>query len=327
MSYSLVVGAPALAQEQFVAQQPYQQPPQGYPQPPQGYPQPRQGYPQPQQGYPNQQSVPFGNAQGQPIQPAQAPIDPMTTAMPMPVVTPSSNKPLQGGIEETGSGQDPSLSAGAAAFGARRPLQGGVEQRDRGMLNGGVEQRDPRMLNGGAQDNGGWQGTAQQGMADQGRPLQAGAQGNGPLSANASNDPDAGNQELDIEWDRWHNALQHAIQSGVLAKINVHDNIQFVWDARTQMMQSRYPNGTTAWYSCNVSPNRKITNIRITQSSRYPTYDQALLQAINDLQGNKILRYPNGSRRQIATQEAAVGTAPENNFQNMHYGDVERQRY
>lgn len=293
LSYSLAVGGQALAQEQF---------PQ-----------------QPQQVYPDQQYVPFGNAQGQPIQPAQGPVDPMSmpasTPMPVPVGTPSANKPLQGGVEETGTIQDPSLSGGAAAYGANRPLQGGVEQRDQGMLNGG------------AQDSGGWQGTAQQGMADRGGPLQAGAQGNGPLSASASSDPDAGNQELDIEWDRWHNALQHAIQSGVLAKINVHDNIQFVWDPRSQMMQSRYPNGTTAWYSCDVLPNRKIINIRITQPSRYPTFDQALFQAIAELQGNKILHYPNGSRRQMATQQAAVGTAAENNFQNLHYGDVERQRY
>src|ERR1700722_18279096 len=138
LSYSLVGGGQALAQEQLVAQQPYQSQ-QGYPGQQQGYPpqsqqqyqnQPQQGYPQPQPGYPNQPDVPFGNAQGQPIQPAQAPMDPMT--MPVPAVTPSASKPLQGGIEETGTVQDPSLSAGAAAFGANRPLQGGVEKRDRG---------------------------------------------------------------------------------------------------------------------------------------------------------------------------------------------------
>ncbi len=146
------------------------------------------------------------------------------------------------------------------------------------------------------------------------------------MQASASLDPDAGNQGLDIAWDQWRNRLMQAIQGNTLTRINVHDDVQFVWDPRTQMMQSRYPNGTSASYSCIVLPNLRIFNIRITLSSRYPTYDQAVLQAINDLQGNFILQYPQGSRRQSVSQEGIVSTAPQSSSQTYQFGDTERQR-
>lgn len=199
------------------------------------------------------------------------------------------------------------------------PLQGGVEQT---AIPGGVQGTG---LTGGAAN---WNAplNGQQGRTDQSQPLQGAASGSNPMELNASNDPDASNQELSIEWDRWRNNLMQAIQAGTVAKINVQNDVHFVYDPRTQMMQSRYPNGTSTWYSCNVLPNRRIINIRLTQSSRFPSYDQAVFQAINELQGNPILQYPYGSRRQIVTQEASVSTAPQSSSANYRFNDVEKLR-
>jgi hypothetical protein len=166
-----------------------------------------------------------------------------------------------------------------------------------------------------------------QARTDQWAPFQGSASQQAPMSLSAQNDPDASDQELQIDWDRWRNTLVQTIQMGTLTKINVHNDIHFVWDPRTQMMQSRYPNGVSAQYACDVLPNRRIINIRLMQSSRYPSFDQAVTQAINDLQGNRILVYPRGSRRQIVSQEASVITAAESQFQNFQFGDVERQRH
>jgi hypothetical protein len=173
-----------------------------------------------------------------------------------------------------------------------------------------------------------WSGTPQQGGMGQYQPnpLQGTASQN-PMALNASNDPDAGDQELMIDWDVWRNNLMQAIQSGTLAKINVQNDVHFVWDPGRQMMVTRYPNGTSAWYTLAVLPDRRIINVRLTQTSRFPTYDQAVLQAINDLQGNNLLTYPRGSRRQIVSQEANVRTAGQSQSQNFQFGDVERQRY
>lgn len=127
----------------------------------------------------------------------------------------------------------------------RAPLKGGVDLNSvQGdvqdtTLNGDAQNT---LLEGGAGDWGG-QLNGQQGSMDQSPNLQGGASGNGPLSGGASEDPDD-SPELSIEWDRWRNTLMQTIQSGVLANINVHNDVHFVWDPRTQMMQSRYPNGT-----------------------------------------------------------------------------------
>jgi hypothetical protein len=148
-----------------------------------------------------------------------------------------------------------------------------------------------------------------------------------PLAGVAGNDPDANDQELQIQWDLWRNTLMNAIQNGTLAKINVQNDVHFVLDPAKQMMVSRYPNGTSAWYAIDVLPNRKITNVRLTQRTRYPSYDQAVLQAINDLQGSSILTYPAGSKRQLVSQEASVKTAGESSSTDVKFGDVEKQRY
>lgn len=200
-----------------------------------------------------------------------------------------------------------------------KPLQGGIEQSE---VRGGAEDK---ILEGGAGDES-WQMDAQQGMKDGAQPLQGNATDN-TLSGNASEDPDENNQELAIEWDRWRNNLIQAIQANTIKNINVHNNIHFVWDPRTQMMQSRYPNGTSVWYFLNVLPNRKIINVRLTQNSQFPSYDRAVIDAILALNGNKILQYPRGSKRQIVAQEANVSTAAQTSIQNFNFGDVERQQY
>jgi hypothetical protein len=157
--------------------------------------------------------------------------------------------------------------------------------------------------------------------------LQGSAGAQDPMSLGIGNDPDANDQELQIQWDLWRNTLMQSIQAATLAKINVQNEVNFVLDPVKQMMVSRYPNGTSAWYSLDVLPNRKITNVKLTQRTRFPSYDQAVLQAINDLQGSNILTYPAGSKRQIVSQEASVKTAGESSSQDYKFGDVEHQRY
>src|SRR5207253_363884 len=106
-------------------------------------------------------------------------------------------------------------------------------------------------LQGGVQETGVIPGGAQ----DSSAALQGGAGANDPLSAGINADPDANDQQLQIDWDRWRNNLMQAIQAGTLAKINVQNDVNFVYDPRSQMMLSRYPNGTSAWYSIDVLPD------------------------------------------------------------------------
>jgi len=225
---------------------------------------------------------------------------PSPEPMPVPVAAPQARQPLQGGIEQN------ALNGGAHGTG----LSGGIQGNG---LSGGVE-------------GGGWAGQAQQGaMGQGGAPLQ-GSAGQGGFSLGAANDPDAADQELQIQWDFWRNRLMQAIQNGTLTKINVQNDINFVWDQRQQMMVSRYASGASTWYAIDVLPDRRIVNIKLTQRSPFQSYDQAVLQAINDLQGNEILRYPAGSKRKIVSQESRVQTGAGSGSQYFQFGDVERQR-
>lgn len=124
---------------------------------------------------------------------------PVPEPMPVPVGAPQPGKPLQGGLNYN-------------------ELWGGAQQTG---LTGGVEGSGGAALTGGAQSNG-RVGTPKPGMADQWRtgPLKGGAAQN-PMALAVTNDPDAGNQELEIEWVRWRNTLMQAIQAGTLAKINL----------------------------------------------------------------------------------------------------------
>ena len=227
---------------------------------------------------------------------------PAMEPMPVPVVGPKLKKPLQGKLEQSG-------------------LQGGAQGTG---LTGGAQGTG---LTGGAEDSA-WNGNSQQATMDQSRQGQLqGSNSQARAALNAANDPDAGDQELQIEWDRWRNTLMQTIQAGTVQKINVHNDINFIWDPRQQMMVIRYPMGTSTWYSCDVLPDRRIINIKLLGSSGYQGYDQAVLQAISALQGNSILRYPQGSKRKIVNQQASVSTAGASQNQNFQFGDVERQRY
>lgn len=241
-------------------------------------------------------SIRVGAAQDQPSVPDQ-------TVMPPPEQTPAM-QPLQGSVEQTRREKRETSLKGGANSSEQPGLTGGAQSGPEGIL----------------QPSGpGAYGTPN------GQPMQ-GYAGQNPFPLSASGDPDEFDQQLQIDWDAWRNRLIQAIQMSTLAKINVHNDVNFVLDPRRRMMVSRYPLGLSAWYSCDVLPNGRIINIRLTQSSQFPSFDQALMQSIWELQGNSILVYPRGSRRQSVTQEASVRTAGETQTQNVQFGDVETQR-
>ena len=228
--------------------------------------------------------------------------------------------PLQGRVEEKGTG---SLKNDLEAKLDQMELEGGAQGNG---LRGGVQGNG---LQGGVQGNGlqgGVQQTGLNGQADANGPLQATASMGGPMSAGIGNDPDGTDQQLQIDWDRWRNTLTQAIQAGTINKINIHNDQNFVIDPRRNMMVSRFPEGISTQYSCDVLPNGRIINIRLMQSSGYQAYDQAVMQSIFDLQGSPILRYPGNSHRQIVNQQASVISSMHSNFKNFKFGDVETQR-
>lgn len=229
-----------------------------------------------------------------------------------------ADEPLQGRVEDSHEKTKAEMKADFEAKLDQMELQGGAQGNG---LQGGVQGGGVSPLQGAAGGYNPLQGST---AAAGGNPLQGGVDGGGrPLNGGVSDDPDLA---LQVDWDRWRNTLTHAIQAGTINKINVHNDANFVLDPRRNMMVSRFPEGISTQYSCDVLPDGRIINIRMMLSSRYPAYDQAVMQSIMDLQGSPILRYPNGSRRQIVNQQASVYASMNTHFENFHFGDIEHQR-
>lgn len=139
-----------------------------------------------------------------------------------------------------------------------------------------------------------------------------------------SQDPDFGDQELAIAWDKWRNRFLWSVQSGVTQAMNDPDNPQIRWDPQSQTMVSKFPMGTIAWFSCKISNDRKISNLKLLHSSGFPEYDQAVLNSVQALDGSAILKFPARSRRPWVSQNAGIKTAASGGRQFFKFGDVER---
>lgn len=142
-----------------------------------------------------------------------------------------------------------------------------------------------------------------------------------------SQDPDYGDKELAIAWDKWRNRFLWSVQSGVTQYLNDPNNPQIRWDPQRQVMVSKFPMGTIAWFSCRISKNRRITELKILHSSGFPAYDQAVLNSVRDLAGSAILKFPARSRREVVNQNAGIRTATNGQRQFFKFGDVERYKY
>lgn len=228
--------------------------------------------------------------------PSTAPPSRPTEAMPVPVLPPKAvvqGKKLHGKADKTSGHLEGQVKEDAMAGEAEDDdLQSQTGKMDptKGPLKGSASKVDPN--------------------------LQAGV---------AEEDPDSDDRELMIEWDRWRNRLLHAIQSGMNENLNNASADDATWDQQQKVMR-RFPLGTTAWFSCQVTPDKQIIHIKLVRPSGYKSYDKAVLDAIDSLQGDKILVYPRGSRRQIVTQIAGIKTAEQTEWRNFHFGDVEHQR-
>lgn len=142
-----------------------------------------------------------------------------------------------------------------------------------------------------------------------------------------SQDPDYGDKELAIAWDKWRNRFLWSVQSGVTQAMNDPDNPQIKWDPARQTMVSKFPMGTIAWFSCKISNDRRISNLKLLHSSGFPDYDQAVLNSVRALEGSAILKFPGRSKRISVSQNAGIKTAATGGRQFFKFNDVERYRY
>lgn len=220
----------------------------------------------------------------------------------------------------------------------RAPLQGSVEEQtaaptEGGALQGQADSNGRSPLKGNAQDGGPVGGVPLQPKADKANILK----GNASLTGGKlglQDDPDKEDNELMVEWDRWRNKFLRAVQLQVQVGVNHPDDWEE--DSRPRvgidpatgqpMVMPRFPMGTEAWFSCDVTSDRKIKNLQIVKPSGYPAYDKAVVEGVRALEGTSMLQYPNGSHRLVVNETAGIRTAQTSDFQYHHFGDVERVR-
>lgn len=240
--------------------------------------------------------------------------------------------------QTSGSATTPNLDDILSQPVPRAPLQGSVEEKS--------EPAEGTPLQGGAMDGGGaprLNGNAQDGGAVGGVPLQPKIDASTLLKGNASltggkaglqDDPDREDKELMVEWDRWRNKFLRAVQLQVQAGVNHPDD----WEEESRprvvvdpytgrpMVMPRFPMGTEAWFSCDVTNERKVKNLKIVKPSGFPAYDKAVLEGVRALEGTSMLEYPHGSHRLVVSETAGIRTAQTSEYQYHHFGDVERVR-
>lgn len=233
--------------------------------------------------------------------------------------------PLQGQVEETGiaplTAPPPTVSEPIPVPVTAPNLQSQPAQADNDMLRGSAEQNDLT----GSVEQGGLQ--KQMPRGDKQPTLKGFASTEtGGLS---NDDPDVEDQEMQIEWDKWRNRFLRTVLMSVNEKINNPDPEEYVRpriDPRTGMLMPRYPLGTIAWFTVQVTRDGAIKNLSIIESSGYPTYDRAVMKAIKELEFSSLLRYPKGSRRVLVQQEGGIKTATQGGYTDQRFGDVEKYR-
>ncbi len=144
--------------------------------------------------------------------------------------------------------------------------------------------------------------------------------------AAAQGDPDSQDKELMIEWDHWRNRFLQAVLSGTTDILNSDQAQNFQFNAQTKTIESKYPFGTVAWFSCKITRDGQINEALIERPSGFPAYDEAVREAVKALAASEILKFPSHSKRISVLQAGGVERTAQVNKQYFRFGDVEHYR-
>jgi hypothetical protein len=119
-------------------------------------------------------------------------------------------------------------------------------------------------------------------------------------------------KNLMIEWNEWHNRFSSAVRNRMFS--SVFETINF-------------PRGLLTAYSCDVTSEKEIKDIKIVKSSGNIWFDSAVVKALRKLDGNELLAFPAGSKRSMVSTEVGVrfgssGRSGELDFHDVEYRDT-----
>jgi TonB C terminal len=141
-----------------------------------------------------------------------------------------------------------------------------------------------------------------------------------------NDDPDAQDKDLMIEWDHWRNRFLQAVLSGTTDSLSSDQAQNFQFNPQTNVIESKYPFGTVAWFSCKITKDGQVQEVLIEHASGFPAYDEAVREAVKALAGSTILKFPSRSKRISVLQAGGVQRTAQVNKQYFHFGDTEHYR-
>lgn len=113
--------------------------------------------------------------------------------------------------------------------------------------------------------------------------------------------------ELAIDWDGWRNKFAKTVKDKMFSNIFEAINVR---------------SGAITWYHCEVTRDKHLKNVHIIKSSGDFWYDNAVINAINKVDGNDILEFPKGSIRTEVSTDIGIQFGRGQRGE-MHFNDVE----
>jgi len=137
----------------------------------------------------------------------------------------------------------------------------------------------------------------------------------------------SGEQELSIEWDKWRNRFTRAVWYKANQKLAGGDVI-FLGGLCLKFGDApalNFEKGLSVTYSCDISSNRQISNIRVHSSSGNTAFDELIVGCVRAISGKRILQFPKGSQRQLVMESSTL-TVGRREFHETKYDDIEKIR-
>jgi hypothetical protein len=115
-------------------------------------------------------------------------------------------------------------------------------------------------------------------------------------------------QELSIQWDDWRNKFGNSVERRIF---------------HTPIEALVVPMGITAYFHCVVSNDKHVKNVRITKSSGVLFYDRAVKDAVESMEGEDVLLFPEGSQRSEVAVNIGFTHVDKKTVRYVYYNDIE----
>jgi hypothetical protein len=115
-------------------------------------------------------------------------------------------------------------------------------------------------------------------------------------------------KELEIQWDDWRNKFGSNVERRIF-----HSPIEALV----------VPMGITSYFHCTVTNDKHVKDVRITKSSGVLWYDRAVKDAVESMQGDDVLLFPEGSQRSEVSVNIGFTHVDKKTVRYVYYNDIE----